>query len=141
MLPLPDCAIEITQHYEVPVVIVAAVRTQERGRVGQVVGPNSNGTYDIGPMQINTFWWSDKSNIRLDQFGISPEEVRDNECTNIAVGAWVLRMNYNRYGNWYEAVAAYNAGTPNSIGKKYADLVFAHVPTTTQKVSFTRENT
>ena len=59
MFALPDCAVEIAAYYEVPIQVVAAVRQQESGSRGQAVGrigPNKNGTYDLGAMQINT--WS-----------------------------------------------------------------------------------
>ncbi len=126
MPALPDCVTELAAYYDVPIAVIQAVKSVENGRVGEEVGPNKNGTYDLGPMQINTYWWDKERNtLHLDQFGISQRDVRDNECTNYAVGMWILRLNYGQYGNWYEAVAAYNAGKPNRAGRAYADKVFA----------------
>ena len=116
MIALPDCVPEIADYYQVPIEIVAAVRLQESGSRGQLVGrigPNKNGTYDLGAMQVNT-WWLDQETNRnyLQQWGI--------------VGTWILYDNITRYGEWEAALAAYNAGSPNSpAGQQYANEVLA----------------
>ncbi|EHA15291.1 MULTISPECIES: lytic transglycosylase domain-containing protein [Halomonadaceae] len=130
MFALPDCAPEIADYYQVPIEIVAAVRLQESGSRGQLVGrigPNENGTYDLGAMQVNT-WWLDQETNRsyLQQWGITERELLENECTNIAVGTWILYDNITRYGEWEAALAAYNAGSPDSpVGQQYANEVLA----------------
>lgn len=130
MFALPDCAVEIAAYYEVPIQVVAAVRQQESGSRGQAVGrigPNSNGTYDLGAMQINTWWLDPETNRNhLQQWGITEQELLENECTNIAVGTWILYENITRYGDWEAALAAYNAGSPESpVGQQYANQVLA----------------
>ena len=70
--------------------------------------PNSNGTYDIGIMQINSSWLP-----FLSKYGISENSLLRG-CTNIHVGAWVLSSNVNRYGNTWKAVGAYNSPTPTN---------------------------
>lgn len=130
MFALPDCAIEIADYYQVPIEIVAAVRQQESGSRGQAVGrvgPHSNGTYDLGAMQINT-WWLDQQTNRnyLQQWGITEQELLENECTNIAVGTWILYENITRFGDWEAALAAYNAGNPTlPVGQRYASQVLS----------------
>jgi len=123
---LPDCVVEIADHYGVPVELIRAVAEVEGGTSGIRNGPRHNGTYDLAEMQINTWWFDEKTNhLYLQQFGIAEKDVLQNTCTNIAVGTWILRMNYHWYGDdWYNAVAAYNAGSKLSIGYRYADKVF-----------------
>lgn len=122
---MPQCAVEIASYYRVPLDLLGGIRHAEGGELGQRVGPNSNGSYDLGPMQINTNWFNGTFDINLQDYDIYEEDVLNNECTNIAVGAWVLNWNYASLGNWYEAVAAYNAGLRNRhIGYGYADRVF-----------------
>jgi len=126
---LPSCTDEIATYYGIPVDILASVRWQEsrsRGMdVGRVCGNNRNGTCDIGAMQINT-WWLDEGH--LDPFGISENDLLENECTNLAVGAWVLHQNYDAYGEWDAALAAYNAGSPTSpVGRDYATSVLSRL--------------
>lgn len=130
MIALPDCVPEIADYYQVPIEIVAAVRLQESGSRGQLVGrigPNKNGTYDLGAMQVNTWWLDEETNRNyLQQWGITERELLENECTNFAVGTWILYDNITRYGEWEAALAAYNAGSPNSpAGQQYANEVLA----------------
>ena len=133
MIALPDCVPEIADYYQVPIEIVAAVRLQGRpqgscrGQLVGRIGPNKNGTYDLGAMQVNT-WWLDQETNRnyLQQWGITERELLENECTNFAVGTWILYDNITRYGEWEAALAAYNAGSPNSpAGQQYANEVLA----------------
>lgn len=130
MLPLPDCAPEIADFYQVPIEIIASVRHAESGINGQDVGrvgPNENGTYDLGAMQINTWWLTEADpDYRVTNWGIDEAELLENECTNIAVGAWVLAQNLSRYGNTRAALSAYNTGSPTSpIGQRYADRIMS----------------
>jgi len=127
MLPLPDCGLEIAEYYDVPVELVAAVRQAESGPLGQGagrVGPNSNGTYDLGAMQINTWWLEESNGMSLQQWGIDEHELLENECTNIAVGTWILHKNLHRHGDLEAALSAYNTGQPDStVGRQYAQRV------------------
>lgn len=66
---------------------------------------NSDGTRDLGLMQINTFWLP-----HLRKFNISEQDLFD-PCTNIHVGAWILAQNIQQFGNNWIAVGAYNVGT------------------------------
>ena len=122
---LPDCAIDHAIHYQVPVELVAAVQRAESGAIGQRVGrvgPNSNGTYDLGAMQINTWWIQDAGEKSLINWGITEQELLQNPCTNFAVGTWLLDKNLRRYqGDVVAALSAYNTGRPDSpVGVEYA---------------------
>lgn len=66
------------------------------------VNKNDNGSYDIGVMQINSFW---KKYFTHTQW----EEIKKDPCTNVKVGAWVLAQCVKKYGNTWEAVGCYNA--------------------------------
>lgn len=124
---LPPCAETISAHYNVPVELIHAVRVHEGGKVNQSVCKNRDGSCDNGPMQINDGWFDGSFGIDLRKFGITKQRALSSECQNIAIGAWVLRMNHDRVGNWREAVAAYNTGMKNrngTVGKKYSAIVF-----------------
>jgi soluble lytic murein transglycosylase-like protein len=103
-----QCVAKAAQYYEVPELLLHAILQKERGRVGQAVR-NRNGTYDLGPAQINTTW------LRVfARFGVTLDQVRDDRCTNLYAAGYVLRVNVNHFGgnDWYRATMAYNVG-PN----------------------------
>lgn len=118
---LPDCVDEVAQIYQIPVALLRAVRVVEGGRRGAVVGPNRNGTHDLGAMQINSAWLP-----TLGAYGIDREDVLGNDCTNLAVGAWVLRQSVDKYGTWEDAISAYNTGRPLPAGRRYYAKVLSH---------------
>lgn len=127
---LPTCIHQIADTYDVPPALIRAVHDIEGGHKGQAVR-DGNGTYDLGVMQINTIWLS-----KLHSYHISATDLLENACTNIAVGAWILRRQYARFGTWWNAVAAYHAGASQARlpeGQQYAARVFHKV----KKTSFT----
>lgn len=114
---LAVCIFTAAQTYSVPPTVILAVLHVEGGRVG-MASPNTNGTFDLGPMQINTIWvpelsrhWrvSEKSAMRW---------VRDDACMNIGVGAWILRRKIDEAGSLAGGIARYHSGTP-SLGGNY----------------------
>lgn len=125
MIDLPPCASDIAEHYGVPYEMVAAVRVVEGGKVGVRNGPRFNGSFDLGPMQINSWWFQDHKHNLTKRFGITEHDVQYKYCSNIAVGVWILAKNLNAYGNdWSKALSAYNTGSPDG-SKKYPEKVFS----------------
>lgn len=116
------CMLMASHYYSVPLPILQAVHAVEGGKVGQQVGPNNNGTYDLGPMQINTLWLP----MLAEHWGTSRQQakrwVRDDACTNTHVAAWILKKNHLDSGNWYQAIKRYHSATPG-IGDRYARKV------------------
>ncbi|MBN2243525.1 MAG: lytic transglycosylase domain-containing protein, partial [Acidobacteria bacterium] len=62
---------------------------------------NSNGTTDIGLMQINSWW--------LRVLGLDERELIENPCHNVKTGARILSQCIDRYGYNWKAVGCYNA--------------------------------
>ena len=105
-----------------PAVLLAILRT-ENGRTGKV-SKNKNGTYDVGPFQINN---SSKSpvwklalpmGLSVEQFGY---KLAYDGCFSARIGAWMLRHKIDMAGNVWKGVAWYNSANP--IGKRYAAKV------------------
>ena len=118
---LAVCIFAAAQTYVVPPSVILGILNVEGGRIGQAVH-NTNNTYDLGPMQINTIWLPELARY----WGVSKtkalQEVRDNACINIGVGAWILRMKMNETGDLYQGIAHYHSGTPH-LGHNYQKKV------------------
>ncbi|MPQ55141.1 lytic transglycosylase domain-containing protein [Duganella sp. FT27W] len=82
---------------------------------------NSNGTYDIGCMGINSSWLP----MLHRQFGITEQDLLE-PCTNVHVGAWIFAKNVRRFGDTWQAVGAYNAAS-ESKRMEYAWKIYRHL--------------
>ena len=118
------CLMMAAQTYSVPPAVLVGIMDVEGGRVGQAVGPNSNGTYDLGPMQINTIWLPELARHWDVSVDYAKEIVRDDACVNIHVAAWILRQKVNQSGNLTLGIAHYHSRTTR-YGHPYARRVIA----------------
>jgi soluble lytic murein transglycosylase-like protein len=109
---LAACIFLAAQTYQVPPAVLLGIYQVEAGRAGQEVGPNDNGSYDLGPMQINTIWLPELA----EKWGVSEsmarEWVRDDACTNVGVAAWIFRGHYDRTNDLTLSIAHYHSRTP-----------------------------
>jgi soluble lytic murein transglycosylase-like protein len=121
---LAACLMLAAQTYSVPPAVLVGIHQVEGGAVGQAVGPNDNGSYDLGPMQINTLWVPELA----EKWGVSENTayrwVRDDPCTNMGVAAWILRTHMNETGSLARAIAHYHSRTPQ-YGYPYKGRVVA----------------
>lgn len=107
-LPFDNCFTSAAAHFGVEKRLLVAIAKTESSFNPHAMGPkNSNGTYDMGMMQINSSWLS-----TLSRFGIAGSDLMG-ACTNIHVGAWILAKNIGTHGATWKAVGAYNATTPS----------------------------
>lgn len=107
-----------------PWLLYAIGYVESRHNPSSISPPNTNGSRDLGLMQINSNWLP-----TLRQYGI-PREVLFNACASTYIGAWIMAKNIRRYGYSWQAIAAYNVGTLDTprrrqIGYGYARKVYA----------------
>lgn len=118
---LAVCIFAAAQTYVVPPSVILGILNVEGGKIGQAVR-NTNNTYDLGPMQINTLWIPELANF----WGVRQSEalrlVRDDACINIGVGAWILRTKIDKTGSLTRGIAHYHSATPN-LGHNYRKKV------------------
>ncbi len=93
-----------SQSNGIPVDVLKAVAKTESNFNPKAVNKNSNGTYDIGMMQINSGWLP-----KLEAYGLTEASLYD-ACTNLKVGAWILSNNAKKLGWNWNAIGAYNVG-------------------------------
>lgn len=115
-----ECINQAAVSYQVPAKTIISVLNTEGGKNG-LEHKNANGSIDYGSMQINSIWLP-----TLKQYGISKEELRDDPCTNVEVGTWILSQaianGVMQNKPYLESVAGYNSTTP-SVNAKYVKLV------------------
>lgn len=103
--------------YSIPPQVLVGILHVEGGRIGQQV-VNKNGSYDLGPMQINTIWIPQLAKHWGVNEATAKKWVRDDGCTNVNVAAWILRGHLDETRSLSKAVAHYHSRTP-SIGQRY----------------------
>ncbi|MBS0156572.1 MAG: muramidase [Nitrospira sp.] len=128
------CSITAAVKYEVPANIVLAVAEKEGGKPGQWV-KNTNGTYDVGPLQFNTSYLQ-----KLKPYGITTADVEQAGCYSYELAAWRLRQHIlHDQGDLWTRVANYHSRTPSRNARyrsgvmrkaaKWADWLMARFPT------------
>ena len=114
------CFEQAAKRYRVSAQLLGSISRVESGGNQAAFHRNSNGSWDIGHMQINSAWLP-----TLAKFGITKDRLT-NPCVNTHVGAWILANNFQRLGYGWNAVGAYNAKSPDKIAA-YARKVAANL--------------
>jgi len=107
---LAACLMLASQTYSVPPAVLVGIYKAEGGKVGQQVS-NTNGSYDLGPMQINTIWVPELAKKWGVKEDVAKKWVRDDACTNVGVAAWILKGHLDETGNLSQAIAHYHSRT------------------------------
>lgn len=112
---LGGCVRQASETFEIPPVVLAVIAMVEGGASG-MESPNSNGSFDLGPLQINTIHLAE-----FERYGVTRAMLRDDVCVNVAAGAFLLRRHYNSTGDWGAAITRYHSATPKHAAR-YAGL-------------------
>lgn len=99
-----------------PWLLMAISKTESSFNI-YAINVNKNKSTDIGIMQINTFWLD-----TLKKYNIYQKDLF-NACTNIFVGAWILKQNINHFGYNIDGIGAYNSPRNVKIRRNYATKV------------------
>lgn len=101
------CIADAAKTRELPLAALIGILAAEGGKTGEALS-NTNGTWDMGGFQINT--------VHIDgliSMGIEPEQVLRDGCINAHVAAWILKKEYVRTGDIWQAIGAYHSRTPH----------------------------
>jgi hypothetical protein len=84
------------------------LRDQERGWIGAAVR-NSNGTEDLGPLQVNS-WWASRIAAVINR---DPAQVRrwlrDDACFNVDSARWIFLSALGVTKDYWKAVGLYHS--------------------------------
>lgn len=101
------CSVQASNKYQVPVNILLAIAETEGGKPGQKV-KNTNGTYDIGTMQLNSDYIK-----TLNKYGITEEHAAQSGCYPYEIAAWRVKKHLvNDSGDIWKRAANYHSYTP-----------------------------
>jgi hypothetical protein len=107
-----SCILAAANLHREPPALLLILLNVEGGTLG-AVSQNTNGTVDIGPMQVNQIWvptvaahWDASTNATY-------EALRYNFCANVEAGAWILRQGLDEArGDLWGGVAYYHSHNP-----------------------------
>ena len=101
------CVLDAAHSSGMPAAALFAILATEGGKTGEALS-NKNGTWDMGPFQVNTVHLNE-----LAAMGISPDAVLRDGRVNAYAAAWLLRKEYRRTGNLWRAIGTYHSRTPH----------------------------
>ena len=110
--PVVRCIESAAAAHRLPPAVVLILLSVEGGTLGHV-SQNSNGTVDIGPMQVNTIWVSVVARHWRAGSVETYAALRDNFCANVEAGTWILRQAIDQaHGDFWEGVGFYHSHDP-----------------------------
>ena len=99
--------------YRLPPAVIVILLDVEGGSLG-AVSQNTNGTVDIGPMQVNTIWVSQVAHHWNSSPDATYAALRDDFCANVEAGSWILRQALDESGgDFWEGVGLYHSHDPD----------------------------
>jgi hypothetical protein len=106
------CILAAAAAYHEPPAVLLILLNVEGGTLG-AVSHNTNGTVDIGPMQVNQIWIPQIAT----HWGATQQAtflaLRDIFCANIEAGAWILRQGLDEArGDFWQGVGYYHSHDP-----------------------------
>lgn len=110
------CIDRAAAYHQVSAVLLRAIAWHEGGFKTHWVSKNTNGSRDIGALQINSIHLKE-----LAQYGVHEADLLDG-CVSAYVGAWHLKRQIDKYGLTWQAVGAYHSATPEH-NAKYANII------------------
>ena len=123
---LANCWVETASRYDIEPELLQAIAAVESGYRADVTNEaNSNGTRDIGLMQINSMHLP-----RLLKQGITEERLLSEPCLSVEVGASILAEFIQRFGYNWTAVGSYNVGVGQgpqreALRMRYAEKIWS----------------
>jgi len=115
-----SCVAPAAAAYRLPEDVFRAVLRTEGGWVG-LKKRNPNGSYDLGPGQINTIHLP-----ALAKQGITEEMLVSDPCINIHIAAYRLRVEIERAKDFWRGVGNYHSRTPH-LHQAYLQRVRANL--------------
>lgn len=117
------CVMNAASIYGIPPAGIYAVMAAEGGTMGEI-SENTNGSRDIGLMQVNSLWLAPLSRRWGVDEATAEDALLNKPCTNISVGTWILaECVQRRGGDFWAGVGCYHAPNDPARASAYAGRV------------------
>ncbi|RLM11795.1 lytic transglycosylase [Gibbsiella quercinecans] len=100
-----DCFDLAGRDYNIDPDLLRAISWKESHFDNNAIGINPVSGYGLGKMQVDSQHFQ-----ALSKFGITPTQLKNDECMNIYTGAYILAIAFKKWGVTWQAIGAYNAG-------------------------------
>tara|TARA_B100000749_G_scaffold280352_1_gene276110 strand:- start:1991 stop:2446 length:456 start_codon:yes stop_codon:yes gene_type:complete len=114
-----------SEYFNVPELAIKAILDVEGGKMC-TVSKNSNGSYDLGLMQINTI---NLPYIQEQYPEITAEDIACKPCLNITAGTWLLSQRIREENDVWKGIGHYHSRTP-----KYRDRYLKRISRSIKKL-------
>jgi hypothetical protein len=123
-IPFLACMVAAASFYHLPPRVLPSIQVVEGGRPG-IISQNTDGSADLGVMQVNTLWVPQFAAIT----GMTDNAVRTrlivDPCFNIAAAGAIMRVYLDEAGgDLLRAVGYYHSHTPQRASE-YQDKVLS----------------
>lgn len=109
------CVVSAAHRFDLPVEALMSILLVEGGKLGGE-SRNENGTFDLGPMQINTVWLGKDSPLMKH---VSYAKLRDDLCTNVHSSAWILASHLPKAKDIWTAIGYYHSPGNRKLAWNY----------------------
>jgi hypothetical protein len=113
------CINEAAIEYHIPAKLLITLLQVEGGKVGKIV-KNPNGSFDMGPAQINSSWLP-----TLKAHGVTQAQLQFDPCINIKVGAWIAAKAIASENNLLAGIGDYHSHT-KKYNQSYVQKIKIH---------------
>ena len=125
-MPVPylACMALVAAWNRLPPRVLPSIQLVEGGRIG-LVHPNSDGSQDLGVMQINTRWIAPLARYTGQPDAVIRDRLLDDPCFNIAAAGAIMAVYLiEEHGDLMRAVGDYHSHTP-ALNAGYQQAVMA----------------
>ncbi|MCP9320579.1 lytic transglycosylase domain-containing protein [Acetobacter persici] len=123
-IPLLACMVASAIRYDIPPRVLPVIQKVEGGVAG-MVRRNTDGSSDLGLMQINTRWVQPLAQVAHMPAVQTAARLVSDSCFNVAASALILRTYINEaHGDLMQAIGYYHSHTP-SLNAAYRQKVLS----------------
>lgn len=119
------CIVSASNRYNLPPESLLSIAMVEGGKIG-TTSLNTNGTVDMGIMQVNSVWL--KSASPLSAY-VSVASLVHDVCTNVHAAAWILSNHVAKTGgDFWRAIGMYHHPSNSDAAQRYIQKINARLP-------------